>query len=157
MYPSLIKTIGVISSAGGVWGVILMFSLFFNPTISGLAGMVLVPLALVFFIFGIWSGIQTLRQKGNWFWLTLWFWVAQIPMFVSPVISYVLSCGAAVWLYLGKSGPGFDAGTTAFIGSGFNWTYGMGKPLMHIGVNLLAIAVVVVLFVSHRQNKKNEA
>jgi hypothetical protein len=145
---------GLASLIGSVIGLIFMAPLLLQGGMFGFPGELLLFVTFALYSYGVWSGLQALRQRAGWPKGAKWFWLAQVPAYSSPVFSLFISCAAGVWPYIRFGPTGLGGGVSAYLGSGFRWSYGQGAPFVLVGVNVLALAAAAYLFhASHNERQ----
>jgi hypothetical protein len=154
-YASLI--IGIVMLAGSVLAIGLSVATLTLGLIVQAPNLAVLLLTFVFFGFGAWSGIQAIRQRTNWPRHARWFWLVQIPMYSSSTFSFSVACGAGVWTFLRLKELNTTFGASAYFGSGFSLTYHRASPSLVIGINLLAAAIAIYLFLVFRRPSPGEA
>lgn len=134
--------LGLIGIGGAAWGLVGVAAVFANGWPGVLSAALIAGMASVF-VFGAYVGILALRRTPGWLRKNTVFWVLQVPVFSSPLVSYALACGGffTVWLQLY---PPFRIGTNFLVGSTFTINLFFKAPVV-VGANLLALAVVLYL------------
>ncbi len=91
------------------------------------------------YVFSGYCGVRTLQRRYGWVRLNQVLWAIQVPVFLSPVVSYSFSTGGFVtaWLQLY---PAFRAGWNAWLGSSFTLNTFTPGPLT-LGVNIFALGL----------------
>jgi hypothetical protein len=141
-------TIGVLAIAGGAWGAIAVaHQVATQPFRILTAG--LFTFVAAFFLFGILSGVLALRRQEGWLWKNTLFWLAQVPVLQSTVLSYTLFSGAMLSLWVQPFEP--RLGFNYWFGSSFQLNIGRATPLL-FGVNV--VALVITLYLLHLQRKR---
>lgn len=146
MPRSLSIAFGLAALLGSLLGLVFMVPLLLQGGMFGFPGELLLFATFALYAYGVWSGLQALRQRARWARGARWFWLAQVPAYSSPVFSLFISCAAGVWPYVRFGPTGLGAGVSAYLGSGFRWSYGQGSPALVVGINALALAAAVYLF-----------
>ncbi|WP_298771592.1 hypothetical protein [uncultured Shewanella sp.] len=129
-----------VSTIGGSFLGITSISASF-ASISGAFSYLIYVVFLVLYVAGIVVAVRLFEKttvgaiKAN-----LLFWLAQVPIFMSPVLGYQLSNGffANFWI---SSSDGFQF--AALIGSVFNFSFFQLEQPWALGINVVAIAVVL--------------
>ncbi len=144
----LSTTLGVVGVGGAAWGLLALGVSFRNTQLSA-SSVVISALFCVLFMFGGYAGVLAIRRSRGWLHFTTLFWLIQVPVLSSPVISYAFASGGFVtaWLQLY---PPIHVGTNFFLGSTFTFNlFTSGVPFA-IGVNVIALAVSFLLVRAHR-------
>lgn len=139
-------TFGLLAVVGSILGLASMLPLLVQGSLFGFPGELFLFLTTALYGFGLWSGVQAIRQRAGWPSHARWFWLAQVPAVASPVLSFFISCAAGAWIYVRFGPNGLGAGVSAYLGSGLRWSYGQGTPELAIGVNVLAACLALLLF-----------
>jgi hypothetical protein len=134
---------GSIAVVGSVLGIVMLIPFLAVGSRFGFPGEYMLFLVFALYVYGIWGGIGAVRNHTGWQRHTKYFWLAQVPAFYAPAFAYVVSSCAGVWVYARVSPLG--AGAHAYLGSAVQFALGKGLPGLAVGVNLLALGIVVVL------------
>jgi hypothetical protein len=108
--------------------------------------------SIVVYLLGIAIGIGVVEQRNGATLAAALFFAAQIPLIVSPAISYQLATGAFLYLV-------FEADRIAVpfsIGSTFSFFVGGSAPVS-VGVNVLASVGTYVMWRASRQQRGGHA
>jgi len=152
MNIALRRVLGILDLGGSFLGLTLgLTSLLQQTTVAVL--IVEIPF-LALYCWGIWCGVQMLENSPRAVRTNMWFWAMQIPYLMSPIIGYLFTSGAFLFVTYqpGTSVTGF----TARVGSQFQISLLQGQSFQ-IGINFLALAVCVVLIVNKRHSEKSGA
>jgi len=128
------------SLVGGVLGFGLMLWLLFQTGRIEPAIAFTFALGSSLFALGIYAGAAALRQSGNWLLPNFVFWLLQVPLFASPVISYYSSAALGTWLYA-SSEP--RIGWSFYLGSQLQLSVGQGPAEIVAGINVIAAILAV--------------
>jgi len=97
-------------------------------------------LGLVFFLWGMWCGIQMLEGRGQALLRNSIFWLAQVPVFNTSVFSYSAFCGLQFQLFI-KLQP-LDVGFIGSVfGAQFSINFGQPELPLFVGVNVIALLI----------------
>jgi hypothetical protein len=125
---------------GGLLGIVLVGRVFLGGSMSAVEVIIYTAFAIVFG-FGILAGVVLISKPGLGLKLSLIFQSIQIPIIITPVVSYILYTGGFLSVYRSETGWGADF---AFLGSRFYFYLYRGEPWC-VGVNIVALALFVVL------------
>jgi hypothetical protein len=103
--------------------------------LSGLAKLFVVPF-LGLYLWGIWCGLRMIEVGDGALRANRWFWLAQVPMFMTPWLGYKFTSGLVGWLAFKAPMQWQVQGR---FGSEFEYSILEGKPLM-LGINVVALA-----------------
>lgn len=95
---------GLAALLGSLLGLVFMVPLLLQGGMFGFPGEFLLFATFALYSYGVWSGLQALRQRAGWVKGARWFWLAQVPAYSSPAFSLFISCAAGVWPYV-RFGP----------------------------------------------------
>jgi hypothetical protein len=112
-----------------------------NPLISGRC--VFKPPGPALYLFSGYCGVRALQKATGWLRLNQMLWALQIPIIITPILSFAFASGAFVntWIRLQ---PSIGYGATALLGS--NFTFNLFTPgNTAFGVNLVAVAITYYL------------
>jgi hypothetical protein len=138
----LSTTLGVVGVGGAAWGLLALGVSFRNTELSA-SIVVISAMFCVLFMFGGYAGVLAIRRSRGWLHFTTLFWLIQVPVLSSPVISYAFASGGFVTLWL-QLYPPIHVGTNFFLGSTFTFNlFKSGVPFA-IGVNVVALGVSVL-------------
>lgn len=130
------RTLGILDIGGGAIGIAV------SMLQVGQAGwsilLVLIALAMAMYAWGIACGVALFEHKPGAELANFRFWLVQVPILSSPMVSYVFMSGAFVLVKVDFWPPGYAA--NAYLGSQFNFSIGTSAP-WGIGVNLLALGI----------------
>lgn len=113
----------------------------FHPVLLFLAGYLFAACAL-----GIYAGLLLWRDRRLGYPLSIVAQAVQVPLLVSPAVSYALIFGFGAWIYFTLSGDGWDAGINFRLGE-LHQFYILGEGLpVSIGVNFVALYFAVILW-----------
>ena len=99
-------------------------------------------LGAALYIFAGYCGVAALQRRPGWVRKNLVLWAMQVPVFISPLVTYTFTNGAllSVWLRVDSAG----AGANFLFGSNLAMTLFTPGPLV-LGVNILAVALALYL------------
>lgn len=149
------RVLGVVAIAGSVLGLAMLVPILLQGSIFRAIDQLALASVVFLYGYGIWSGVAALKARSGWRTHARYFWVAQVPSVSSSLVTFAVSCGAGAWLYLRFGSAGVGAGGAAYVGSGYQWSYMQQKPELLVGVNVLALAIVVWLSLPHRSADEN--
>lgn len=144
-------TLGLLMLIGSL---LALFTLFpFLAHTGKLTPLLEIALFLLAVLYGVgaWCGLQALRQAPSWQVWGRWFWLLQVPMFSTPSMSFLTSCGAGAWVYMRFGNHGLQPGGSMLLGSAVSVTSGQISPDLMVGINLFATALAAFLFWSTRR------
>jgi hypothetical protein len=144
------RVLGVVAIAGSALGLAMMVPILMQGSIFRAIDQLALLSVVLLYGYGIWSGIGAVKGRSGWRAHARYFWVAQVPSISSSLVTFAVSCGAGAWLYLRLGSAGVGAGAAAYVGSGYQWSYMQHKPEVLLGVNVLALAIVVWLSLPNR-------
>lgn len=135
------RTIGILAIAGGCVG-ILSIALKF-PTLPHPSDWAICGGFAALYAWGIYCGTKLLEGHRNAVRANLAFWLAQVPAFTSPLVSYRFDCGfrLTAGVQLAPSTFGVDF----MFGSSFVFTMFQSVKTIFFGLNLFALAVALIL------------
>ena len=125
---------------GGLLGIVLVGRVFLEVNMSPIVMVIYAGFAIVFG-FGVLAGVVLIKKPRLGLKLSLIFQSIQIPIIITPVLSYILYTGGFLSVYRSEAGWGADF---AFLGSRFYFYLFRGEPWC-VGVNIVALALFVVL------------
>ena len=149
------RVLGVVAIAGSALGLAMMVPILMQGSIFRAIDQLALLSVVLLYGYGIWSGIGAVKGRSGWRTHARYFWVAQVPSISSSLVTFAVSCGAGAWLYLRLGSAGVGAGAAAYMGSGSQWSYMQHKPELLLGVNVLALAIVVWLSLPNRSARGN--
>ena len=136
-------SLGLLGIGGAALGLVGVASAFANGWPGVIAALLAVVAASIFTL-GAYAGVLALRRSPGWLRASTVFWALQVPVFMSPVLSYALASGAfvTVWLQLL---PAAKIGTNFMVGSSFSITMFQKGPVM-VGANVVAASIALYLY-----------
>ena len=134
------RIIGVMTLGGSAIGLAAILQESPNWTTYGISMFIFMAFAIVF-VYGIVAGVLIIERTERATALALPFWLAQIPVIQSPLITYGLFTGAKFDILIQS---GLDIGLTWSAGSSFSFYLLSGNPFA-IGVNVVAIGVCYLI------------
>lgn len=135
------RTLGMLALGGGFAGLTAYAPALFTDISAGskILMMLLMPLCA----WGVWCGVQMIERHPNAIRNNLRFWIVQVPILYSSVLSYLFSTGliAGVWVQFSPLKINF------LILGGFHSDVVLneGGPLA-IGLNVLALLICMKLW-----------
>ena len=148
------RLFGVLALGGGFLGITIAISLLISPGMAFLARVLVLPFIAVY-CWGAWCGLRLIEGDESSLRANRLFWALQIPYFMSPIAGYFLASGFLVYVTFRPS----DINVGAFFRLGSQFEYSLlqaDKPLT-FGLNLFAIAAVVVLTLQIRRAPSNNS
>lgn len=141
------RLLGVLALGGSFTGLVLVISLLIAPG-SILAKVFSLPF-LALYIWGIMCGLRLLESRDEAVRKNFYFWLIQIPCFMSPIAGYIFSSGASFYFTFQPSTGKWDF--LARFGSLFEYSILQAdKPLL-FGINIFALFVSGYLFLLLRR------
>ena len=137
--------LGGVALVGSAVALVLLVLAVSNAGVTSIAGAVVLLLSVGMYAFGILSGVEAFRCAPTWHRPARVFWFAQVPMLLSPIASWALYCGPAIWIYVHQSSSRFGLGATVSFGAGQELLLFGGPQYLVLGVNIVALVVAVVL------------
>lgn len=135
------RVLGSLALGGGFLGVVLILMQFMSG-ISPVSMLICTPF-LALYSWGIWAGIAMLESHPDALQLNKWFWVIQIPYFLSGAVSYLFYAGGAV--LIGWELTATKVNFQAVFGSQFRLIINAASPT-EIGVNIFAVGVAAYIW-----------
>jgi len=137
----LLKTFLVLFQiGGGLLGIGVIGRVLLAGNLTSIAVIINATFVIVF-AFGILAGVALIKKPRLGLILSLIFQGMQIPILMTPAVSYILSSGAFLNVYWHETGWGTKF---ALLGSRFYFYLNSGEPRC-VGVNLVALALFVLL------------
>lgn len=134
------RGLGILAIGGGAIGVASSMTALLHGQVPRANNILPFTLAMAFFLWGIWCGVQMLEGGRRALVRNALFWLAQVPLLQTSVFGYTVFCGAQLQVFA-KLSP-FQVG---FFGSGFGaqFSLNLGQPgaRFAIGVNLVALCI----------------
>jgi len=131
----LLKTCLLISQiGGGLLGIGIIGRVFLAGDLTRISMIVSVAFAIVF-AYGILAGVALIKKPRLGLVLSLIFQGIQIPVIITPALSYIVSSGAFLNVYWHETGWGTNF---ALLGSRFYFYINSGQPWC-AGVNIIAL------------------
>ena len=138
----VLVALGVLGIGGAAWG-LFAIAFYLAGGWPSVLSIILIGVVAAVYVFGAYAGVLALRRTPGWLRKNIVFWVFQVPLLSSPIISYSLASGGlfTVWL---QFLPYFRVGANFFLGSTFTVNLFSKGPVV-LGANLLALGVVLYL------------
>ncbi len=134
------RGLGILALSGGAVGFASSMSAVLQAQVPTTDTIFPFTLAVAFFLWGIWCGVQMLEGGRQALYRNALFWLAQVPLLQTSMFGYAVFCGAQLQVFA-KLSP-FQLG---FFGSGFGaqFSLNLGQPgaRFAIGVNLVALCI----------------
>lgn len=134
------RGLGFLTVGGSALGLSPCMQLLKNPS----ASVVVLLLAMVFFVWGAVVGVQMFEASGNYIKNNALFWMVQIPLVHSSIFSYSFFNGMEMQL-LAQLDPLQFGAYWHMLGGMFVFTLGKISAPTAIGVNVFAVAVSAFL------------
>lgn len=134
------RLLGILALGGGFTGLAVGLSLLLAPG-SFLGKLLSVPF-LGLFTWGMVCGLRLLEGRDDALRQNFYFWLAQVPFLMSPVLGYSFSSGASLHFKYQPSLYKWDF--FARFGSQFEYSLLQGKPFI-VGINVVAAGVCCFL------------
>ena len=163
----LIKAIGYLQIVGGFLGIIMGFIVLFKAihqlvsyghvNVAATAILIFTPLVYLFiFLLAIRASVLLMRFTLSGYRLSLLIQILQLPIIISPTLSYHLRIGAEVALGYFSGDKAASWQWKADLGS-YYW-FQLGAPILDHGffINVLALACIVVLIIYWPRQHKSE-
>ena len=141
MKPWLRRVIGVLTLGGGFLGLTVGLQLLF-ATQQPLVGKCMLLAFICAYGWGCWVGMRLLEQAPRASDVTALYWLAQVPMFSSPLAAYTFAGGSLLFVTY-TVGPGL--GVRWQLGSTFEYSLLDASKPWKLGINLFALSVSIVL------------
>lgn len=144
------KIIGVLSIGGGFVAITSILN--FIDSSVGMAGYVFCGIALLVFLYGIWCGIEIIKSNSaRALSANRVFWGMQIPVLLSPGLSYFLYTGFnfTVHYTFAESGLGFNVSA----GGNLMLSLFQFSSPFQVGINFFALIVFCYLSVVAKKLK----
>ncbi|MFZ6748466.1 hypothetical protein [Undibacterium sp. Ren11W] len=137
-FRNAIGVFPILGCVSGVMGSVLTAS---KGSIGLLTGGTLV-LASFLYLFGAYCGIAAIKRRFGWFRLNFLFWLIQVPVLASQLVSYRFASGwlFSIWV---KTSP-IGAGSDFWLGSTFTLKFFNAGNLV-LGMNLVAFTIVIYM------------
>jgi hypothetical protein len=135
------RSLGILTLGGGATGATITLVAVLGATT--LLNWIVLVAFLALYAWGVWCGLRILEAQAGAERSALVYWMLQVPVLGSPLVSYLFANGfhAIVTLQLWP----MQLGAESMIGSKFNFfLFKWGTPWM-VGVNLFAAGVSVWL------------
>lgn len=97
-------------------------------------------LAIAFFSWGIWCGLQMIEGGSQAVFWNAIFWLAQVPLLQTPILGYSAFCGAQIRIF-GRLSPVDFGFYGSMLGAQFGLNLGQPEGRVAVGVNLFAAGV----------------
>ena len=125
---------------GGLLGIGIIGRVLLAGNLTPIAVIINAAFVIVF-AFGILAGVALIKKPRLGLVLSLIFQGMQIPILITPAVSYILSSGAFLNVYWHETGWGTDF---ALLGSRFYFYLNSEEP-WYLGANIVALALFVLL------------
>lgn len=136
------RALGILALGGGATGVVIVLSnLLANPSFGAILVM-LVFLAL--YAFGVWAGLLMLEDSSEALAPNMLYWLLQVPVVSTNAVGYVFFSG--FHLTARALLPDGAAKVDFLIGSMFKFNAMQPQDNRYLGINLFALAVVLLLW-----------
>ncbi|GGY87474.1 hypothetical protein GCM10011613_35830 [Cellvibrio zantedeschiae] len=148
------KVLGVLSIGGGFMSITSILNFILSS--SGVAGYIFGAIALLVFLYGIWCGIEIIKSSSaRSLAINKIFWAMQIPLLLSPGVSYFLYTGFNFTVHYSftESGPGFN------VSAGGNLLLSLFQFAgpFQVGVNVFALVIFCYLSLIAKKLKSVQA
>jgi hypothetical protein len=140
------RLLGVLALGGSAAGLVIGLSVLGAPN-PLLPRLLMLPF-LGMYVWGIWCGMRMLERDPRALLPNAWFWAMQTPYLTSPVFGYLFASGS---LFYVTYAPGSGFGFRLQLGSAFQYSFLEADKPFAIGVNVFAVAVLVLLVNRHHQ------
>jgi hypothetical protein len=138
-FPKAVPVVlGLLGIGGAAWG-LMAVAAGASQMKGGFFGILILTFIAAIYIYSGYCGVRTLQRRYGWVRLNQVLWAIQVPVFISPIISYSFSTGGFVtaWLQLY---PAFRVGGNAWLGSNFTLNLVTPGPFT-LGVNIFALGI----------------
>lgn len=135
-------TLGLLGIGGAAWG-LMAVAAGYSQLQGGIVGNAIAIGMATLYLFSGYCGVRALQKATGWLRLNQMLWALQIPIIITPILSFAFASGAFVnaWIRLQ---PSIGYGATALLGS--NFTFNLFTPgNTAFGVNLVAVAITYYL------------
>ena len=146
------RVLGVLALGGSFTGLAIGISLLITSG-SILAKAFTLPF-LAMYAWGLLCGLWLLEGREGSIKQNFYFWLTQVPFFMSSVAGYSFASGASIYFKFQPDISKWDF--SAHFGSQFVYSFLQGKPLL-LGINLFAVAVCVYLYLALRRAPPNNS
>lgn len=147
------RSIGILDIGGAGIGFLAIVSQV--PNLRQPADWIICAAFAALYSWGIYCGIQLLEGRPNAIRVNRTFWLAQVPAFNSPWVSYMFACG--FHLTAGVQFAPLKTGANFMLGSHFLFTLFRPEGASFLGLNLFALAVALILLQQLRRNRADAA
>lgn len=130
------RTLGLLDIGGSSLGITVALMQAWQT--ESTLGLLLVGIALAMYVCGMACGVALFEHHPRAERANFWFWLVQVPIISSPLISYMFTAGAFALVRVNFWPFGYSA--NAMLGSQFNFTLGTQVP-WGIGVNAVALFI----------------
>ena len=145
------RILAIATLGGGFTGVVITLAAIFSAEEKPLLGTALAVLVTLFYAYGVALGLALAEGRNPRKQLSIYYGL-QIPIFASPDFAYHFFSG----FYLCVVVSGGQFGANFQLGSEWVLTFHQMLPWT-VGINLFALAVVVMLFARRSQKKAEKA
>ncbi|MCI2261257.1 hypothetical protein [Xanthomonas indica] len=135
------RSIGILDIGGSGIGILAILSQV--PNLRQPADWIVCATFAALYSWGIYCGTRLLEGRHNAVRANLAFWLAQVPTFGTPLVSYVFNCG--FHLTAGVQFAPFKFGANFLLGSRYTFLLFPSETATFFGLNLFALAVVFAL------------
>ncbi len=139
---------GVLAIGGGAIGLGTMMNAILQGRVSVSTHLLVTVLAVAFFGWGIWCGVQLLEGKRQALAWNALFWMVQIPLLQTPMLNYGAFCGAQLQLIF-KLAPAEIGMLGSVLGAQLGFGLGQAGARVAVGINLVALGIAFFLVRSH--------
>ena len=136
------KILGVLSIGGGFIAITSILN--FMGSSASVAGYIFGGIAFFVFVYGIWCGIEIIKStSARTLFANKFFWAMQIPLLLSPGVSYFLYTGFNFTVHYSftESSPGFNI---SYGGNLMLSLFQFSSPFQ-VGINVFALVAFCYL------------
>lgn len=142
MTPWQRRLLSFLAIGGGALGLSPCLVQFMKPQTAG--AYIVLSIATVFYGWGVWCGLRLLEGAPSAIKACRLFWGVQIPVVQLPFLAYAFFCGTQLQILAGGSPLAFRFNAN-FLGASFSLAITSGGMPTLLGVNVLALAIVIFL------------
>lgn len=134
------RGLGILAIGGGAIGLGSSMTAVVQGHVPTAINILPFTLGIMFFLWGIWCGVQMLEGGRQALYRNFLFWLVQTPLLQTPIFGYTVFCGAQLQVFAKLAPLQFGIFGSGF-GAQFSLNLGQSGSRTAMGINIVALCI----------------